>query len=118
VVEHLKAQGEPEYHQEILKTNVISLGDTEPDGSGGRAGGGDDPLLWEAAEIVVNTGLGSTSNIQRRLKVGYSRAGRIMDMLEEKGVVGPPNGSKPREVLVNDTVELETIRAFAENDED
>jgi S-DNA-T family DNA segregation ATPase FtsK/SpoIIIE len=41
-----------------------------------------------------------------------------MDMLEEKGVVGPPNGSKPREVLVNDTVELETIRAFAEHDEE
>ncbi len=118
VVAHLKEQGEPEYHQEILKTNLISLGDTEPDGSDGRAGGGDDPLLWEAAEIVVNSGLGSTSNIQRRLKVGYSRAGRIMDMLEEKGVVGPPNGSKPREVLVNDTVELETIRAFAEHDEE
>ena len=64
---------------------------------------------------MVSSGLGSTSNIQRRLKVGYSRAGRIMDMLEEKGVVGPPNGSKPREVLV-DVMELETLKAFEAHD--
>ncbi|MBR2803953.1 MAG: hypothetical protein IKE20_02245, partial [Eggerthellaceae bacterium] len=76
----------------------------------------DDPLIWEAAEIVVASGLGSTSNIQRKLKVGYSRAGRIMDMLEEKGIVGPPNGSKPRDVLV-DAMELETLKAFEANDE-
>lgn len=60
----------------------------------------DDPLIWEAAHIVVESQLGSTSGLQRRLKVGYARAGRIMDMLEEKGVVGPPDGSKPREVLL------------------
>ena len=64
---------------------------------------------------MVSSGLGSTSNIQRRLKVDYSRAGRIMDMLEEKGVVGPPNGSKPREVLV-DAMELETLKAFEAHD--
>lgn len=116
VVESLKAQGEPEYHQEILSTNVITLGASAPDGSGGTCSA-DDPLLWEAADIVVSSGLGSTSNIQRRLKVGYSRAGRIMDMLEEKGVVGPPNGSKPREVLV-DVMELETLKAFEANDGD
>ena len=114
VVAALKEQGEPEYHTEILKTNLMSLGDTQPDGSGGSVDD-DDPLLWEAAEIVVSSGLGSTSNIQRRLKVGYSRAGRIMDMLENKGVVGPPNGSKPREVLV-DALELETLKAFESND--
>lgn len=114
VVSALKEQGEPEYHTEILKTNLMSLGDTQPDGSGGTVSD-DDPLLWEAADIVVSSGLGSTSNIQRRLKVGYSRAGRIMDMLENKGVVGPPNGSKPREVLV-DALELETLKAFESND--
>jgi len=116
VVEAVKSQGEPEYHSEILKTNIMSLGDTQPDGSGGSVSA-DDPLIWEAAEIVVASGLGSTSNIQRKLKVGYSRAGRIMDMLEEKGVVGPPNGSKPREVLV-DAMELETLKAFEQNDGD
>ncbi|MDO4443322.1 MAG: FtsK/SpoIIIE domain-containing protein, partial [Slackia sp.] len=114
VVEHLKEQGEPEYHQEILQTNVIGLGASMPDGSGGSSSS-DDPLLWEAADIVVASGLGSTSNIQRRLSVGYSRAGRIMDMLEEKGIVGPPNGSKPREVLV-DAMELETLKAFESQD--
>lgn len=115
VVEFIKAQGEPDYHSEILKTNLVTLGDSAPDGSGG-SGGGDDPLVWEAAEIVVSTGMGSTSNIQRKLKVGYARAGRIMDMLEEKGVVGAPNGSKPREVLV-DAMELETLKAFEAADE-
>lgn len=114
VVDMLKKQGEPEYHSEILKTNVITLGASSPDGSDGSCSS-DDPLLWEAAEIVVSSGLGSTSNIQRRLKVGYSRAGRIMDQLEEKGVVGPPNGSKPRDVLV-DEMELETLKAFEAND--
>ncbi|WP_251197915.1 FtsK/SpoIIIE family DNA translocase [Anaerotardibacter muris] len=114
VVEHLKEQGEPEYHHDILKTNLITLGDTAPDGSGGSAGG-EDPLFWDAAEIVCSSGMGSTSNLQRRLSVGYSRAGRIMDLLEAKGIVGPPNGSKPREVLV-DPVELESLRALEEND--
>lgn len=114
VVEQLKGQGEPEYHSEILATNLITLGASQPDGSAGSCTS-DDPLIWEAADIVVSSGLGSTSNIQRRLKVGYSRAGRIMDMLEEKGVVGPPNGSKPREVLV-DAMELETLKAFEAQD--
>ena len=114
VVEHLKQQGDPDYHSEILQVNTMSLGDTAPDGSGGR-GGCDDPLLWEAAEIVVSAGTASTSYIQRRLSVGYSRAGRIMDMLENKGVVGPQNGSKAREVLV-DALELETLKAFEVND--
>ena len=115
VVEKLKSQGEPEYHNDILKTNLITLGDSMPDGSGGTASGSDDPWVWDAAEIVVSSGMGSTSNLQRRLSVGYSRAGRIMDLLEEKGIVGPPNGSKPREVLV-DPMELETIKAFEAND--
>jgi S-DNA-T family DNA segregation ATPase FtsK/SpoIIIE len=53
--------------------------------------------------------------LQRRLKVGYARAGRIMDMLEGKGVVGPPDGSKPREVLA-DVEELESIKAFERED--
>ena len=88
VVEKLKTQGEPDYHNDILKTNLITLGDSSPDGSGGTAHSSDDPLVWDAAEIVVSTGVGSTSNLQRRLSVGYSRAGRIMDLLEAKGIVG------------------------------
>lgn len=109
IVEHLKAQSEPDYHEEILHLKVAAVG-------GGVDGGEeDDPLLWEAADIVVTSGLGSTSMLQRRLKVGYARAGRIMDMLEAKGIVGPPDGSKPREVAV-DVGELEAIKAFEHSD--
>ncbi len=114
VVAHLKQQGEPEYHQEILQTNLITMGQAD---ASGASGGPADPLLWEAAEIVVSSGVGSTSNVQRRLSVGYSRAGRIMDMLEEKGIVGPQNGSKPREVLV-DAMELESLKAFEASESD
>jgi DNA segregation ATPase FtsK/SpoIIIE, S-DNA-T family len=109
VVNHLKEQAEPDYHEEILHLRVTNVA-----GGGGDADE-DDPLLWEAADIVVTSGLGSTSMLQRRLKVGYARAGRIMDMLEMKGVVGPPDGSKPREVLA-DVEELESIKAFERED--
>lgn len=105
IVEFVKSQSEPDYHEEILSAVAPA--------SMSMAGGGiartgvaepqdDDPLIWEAAHIVVESQLGSTSGLQRRLKVGYARAGRIMDMLEEKGVVGPPDGSKPREVLLDE----------------
>jgi len=109
VVEYLRAQAQPDYHEEILSVAVIGGG-----GGGGFDGG--DPMLWEAADIIVASGLGSTSMLQRRLSVGYARAGRIMDMLEAKGIVGPPNGSKPRDVLA-DVEELESIKAFERQDE-
>lgn len=90
-------------------------------GGGGASSGhsDDDPLIWEAARIVVDSRLGSTSGLQRRLKVGYARAGRIMDMLEEKGVVGPPDGSKPREVLLNkeELAELQALEARMSDDD-
>lgn len=114
VVEYVKKQGEPEYNHAILQTNTMTLGATDPHGG---EGGDDDPLLWEAADIVTTSGLGSTSNIQRRLKVGYARAGRIMDQLEEKGIVGPANGSRPREVLM-DPLEVESLKVFESHDHD
>lgn len=112
VVDHLKGQAEPDYHEEILQLKVT------PGSAGGDSDEDDDPLIWEAADIVVTSGMGSTSLLQRRLKVGYARAGRIMDMLEGKGVVGPPDGSRPREVLV-DVEDLESIKSFerAESEE-
>lgn len=116
-VEHLKAQGEPDYHREILQQQIAT-------GSGSSAGmpstgdDADDPLIWEAAEAVVAAGLGSTSMLQRRLKVGYARAGRIMDMLETKGVVGPQEGSRARDVLIDSVEDLEALRAFEEQDQE
>lgn len=107
VVSFIRDQAEPDYHNEILSQVVPG----QPSASGGAdVAEDDDPLVWEAAQIVVDSQLGSTSGLQRRLKVGYARAGRIMDMLEAKGVVGPPEGSKPREVLL-DKDGLEELRA-------
>jgi len=63
----------------------------------------DDELFEEAKRIVLEAGKASTSYLQRRLKIGYSRAARLMDILEEKGIIGPPDGSKPREVIKKGT---------------
>ncbi len=83
-----------------LATEPVNLEHEEEEGEGGEAGV-DDALIREAARLVVGHQQGSTSLLQRRLKVGYSRAGRLMDQLEELGVVGPFQGSKAREVLVD-----------------
>ena len=61
---------------------------------------GDDPLYNEIVEFAVKTGKISASLIQRKYRLGYNRAARIIDLLEERGIIGPQNGSKPREVLV------------------
>jgi DNA segregation ATPase FtsK/SpoIIIE, S-DNA-T family len=68
-----------------------------------------DDMLDDAARLVVQNQHGSTSMIQRRLKLGYNRAGRIMDQLEALGIVGPNEGSKPREVLYHNDQELEAF---------
>jgi S-DNA-T family DNA segregation ATPase FtsK/SpoIIIE len=65
-----------------------------------------DPLFREAAEVVVNAQQGSASLLQRKLKLGYNRAGRIVDQLEAAGIVGPFEGSKAREVLFRDVIAL------------
>ena len=97
-VKFIKEQVTADYHEDIL-TAVVPNAPGAP--AGPDAAKDDDPLIWEAARIVVDSQLGSTSSLQRALSVGYARAGRIMDMLEAKGVVGPANGSKPREVLLD-----------------
>ena len=82
---------------------------------GGDDGGSDvdlnhlDPMFDDAARLIVSSGSGSTSLIQRKFAIGYNRAGRLMDMLEKAGVVGQAHGSKPREVLIQDEMALEQL---------
>ena len=70
-----------------------------------------DPMFEDAARMVVTSQKGSTSDLQRRLGMGYARAGRVMDQLEAAGVVGPQEGSKPRSVLVSTLDELNELIA-------
>ncbi len=74
-----------------------------------------DPLFEETARSIVSTQLGSTSMIQRRFNIGYNRAGRIMDQMEKAGIVGKTNGSKPREVLIQDESSLENLLSKLKN---
>lgn len=89
-----KKQGEPKYNEDVLKKQVLSSIPTI------SQEGADDELFEEAKKIVLQSGKASASLLQRRLSIGYARAARLLDILEEKGIVGPVNGAKPREILV------------------
>ena len=97
VVEYVKRFGEPEYIDEEIFVDDDDGGSGEDDLFGNAIG--EDPLYDQALEIVVQAGKASASYIQRRLKIGYNRAARLVEEMEERGIVGPANGSKPREVI-------------------
>ena len=96
IVDFIKQQRPPEFVSEIKDTieksstpGVMDTGDE------------DDALLSQAVEIISETRRASTSSLQRRLRIGYTRAARVMDILEERGLIGPPRGSEPREILID-----------------
>jgi S-DNA-T family DNA segregation ATPase FtsK/SpoIIIE len=94
VVEFLKKQGKPAYNESILESPDERADLGEPDGQV-------DELYEDAVKIVVDIGKASTSVLQRRLRIGYGRAASLLDAMERDGIIGPPDGTKPRAVLVN-----------------
>lgn len=96
VVDYVKQYGEPDYIDDEI---FVDDEEDEDDGNLGLFGDGEDSLYDKALEIVVQSGKASASYLQRRLKIGYNRAARLVEDMEERGIVGPQNGSKPREVI-------------------
>ena len=100
VVDFVKANGEATYNDDILE-QIEKANSTDKEIEEQENDDDTDPLLMEAIEVVVETGQASTSFIQRRFNVGYARAGRIIDQMEERGIISGFQGSKPREVLMS-----------------
>jgi len=105
VVKHVKSTGETQYSDEVMQKIEESVQDKDKKGGGANtAAAADDSdgdeLLPAAVEVILETGQASVSMLQRRLKLGYSRAARLVDQMEERGYVGPFEGSKPRQLLI------------------
>ena len=104
IVEFLKRNGPPQYATAVQQQIDRAASEDEEDGTeGGDDGdlGDDDELFHQALDVLRSTRRASTSMLQRRLRIGYNRAARIMEIMEDKGIVGPENGSSPREILVD-----------------
>ncbi len=103
--EFIKKQGESQYdddiEKEIEQKAAQEKGSSSPFADDGEEGEALDPLFEKAVEVVLETGRASTSFLQRKLSVGYSRGSKIIDQMEEKGIIGPQDGAKPREIRIN-----------------
>ncbi len=119
IVDFIKANGEVKYNEDIIE-QIENANKTEKDLEAEQSADDDgtDPLLMEAIDTVVDTRQASTSFIQRRFKVGYARAGRIIDQMEERGVISGYQGSKPREVLMSKERWQELKMSTTENTEE
>jgi len=95
VVDFWKQQAQPEYDQTFL----IAPPSDDEEGDPQEIDGDEDPLYQDAVRVVCEMGKASTSTLQRRLRLGYGRAARILDMMQRDGIIGPPDGSRPRDVL-------------------
>jgi S-DNA-T family DNA segregation ATPase FtsK/SpoIIIE len=98
IVDFLKRKNDPPVFAEAVQKQIDS---SDEEGGGMLEGGGDDEMLNQALEVLKASKRASTSMLQRRLRIGYNRAARLMEELEDRGVVGPENGSSPREILVD-----------------
>jgi S-DNA-T family DNA segregation ATPase FtsK/SpoIIIE len=110
IVEQCRAQREQELDESLLEAPEPENSADAADDADGEFDPDEDPLLERAIEIVVTAQTASTSLLQRRLRVGYTRAGRLIDMLERRGIISGYEGSKPRRVLV-DEAELSRVIA-------
>ncbi len=109
VTEYLKEQQPPSYDDEVVSMPVQfnGKGGIVPEApQGGASGSGDDDVFKDAVQVVIDSGKASTSLLQRRLRIGYGRASRIIDEMEERGIIGAADGSRPREVLISSINDL------------
>jgi len=114
IMDSIREQRPPEYNDEVV-SQPVKIGDRPGFGSPmGDSGPGDDSMYEEAVRTVIEGGKASSSLLQRRLRVGYARAARLIETMEEQGIVGPPDGSRPREVLVSS---IEDVFGGGEDDQ-
>jgi S-DNA-T family DNA segregation ATPase FtsK/SpoIIIE len=116
ITDHLRMQSPPQYNDEVVSQPVTL------NGRGGVVmdfdGGGDDDMYRDAVRVVIESGKASASLLQRRLRVGYARAARLVEQMEEQGIIGPADGARPRDVLVSSFDDVFSSGTPANDDEE